>query len=189
MAGVFLGSDFVTVTKEDAKDWMVLKPAILGIIMEHFAANRPVVLESDVAEEADAGWISLFDGKTTFGWTGASAESGQLTRGATTASFGNCELRADVVQGGTLVVPGHGRISNESEVVDYRDMVTIVRDRIKAMIERGRTLDQIKAAAPTLEYDGLYGGARGRITPAAFIEAVHADLVRTVNATPARGRR
>jgi Fe-S cluster biogenesis protein NfuA len=54
VAGVFLGSDFVTVTKEDAKDWMVLKPAILGIIMEHFAANRPVVLESDVAEEADA---------------------------------------------------------------------------------------------------------------------------------------
>ena len=51
VTGVFLGSDFVTVTKDDAKDWMVLKPAILGIIMEHFAANRPILEEepSDTA--------------------------------------------------------------------------------------------------------------------------------------------
>ena len=79
-------------------------------------------------------------------------------------------------QGGTLVVPGHGRIANESEVVDYRDMATIVRDRIKTMIEAGRTLDQIKAARPTLEYDGLYGS--GAVTGAAFVEAVYRDLAR-----------
>ncbi len=53
VTGVFLGADFVTVTKDDAKDWMVLKPAILGIIMEHFATNRPVILE-DAAESEDA---------------------------------------------------------------------------------------------------------------------------------------
>lgn len=46
VTGVFLGSDFVTVAKDGTKDWLVLKPAILGIIMEHFAANRPVILES-----------------------------------------------------------------------------------------------------------------------------------------------
>jgi Fe-S cluster biogenesis protein NfuA len=54
VTGVFLGSDFVTVTKDDARDWMVLKPAILGIIMEHFAANRPVVLEDALTEEPGA---------------------------------------------------------------------------------------------------------------------------------------
>jgi len=45
VTGVFLGSDFVTVAKDQSKDWQVLKPAILGIIMEHFAANRPVILD------------------------------------------------------------------------------------------------------------------------------------------------
>ena len=49
VTGVFLGSDFVTVTKAEGKTWQLLKPAILGIIMEHFAANRPVILESTVA--------------------------------------------------------------------------------------------------------------------------------------------
>ena len=49
IAGIFLGSDFVTVTKAEGKTWQVLKPAILGIIMEHFAANRPVILESTAA--------------------------------------------------------------------------------------------------------------------------------------------
>jgi Fe-S cluster biogenesis protein NfuA len=54
VGGVFLGSDFVTVTKAEGKTWQVLKPAILGIIMEHFAANRPVILESTAAPAAAA---------------------------------------------------------------------------------------------------------------------------------------
>jgi len=54
VAGVFLGSDFITVTKAEGKTWQVLKPAILGIIMEHFAANRPVILESTAAAPAAA---------------------------------------------------------------------------------------------------------------------------------------
>src|SRR5205807_4556342 len=45
VSGVFLGSDFVTVSKADGKSWQVLKPAILGIIMEHFAADRAVILD------------------------------------------------------------------------------------------------------------------------------------------------
>jgi Fe-S cluster biogenesis protein NfuA len=52
VSGVFLGSDFVTVTKSEAKSWPVLKPAILGIIMEHFAGNRPVMLEETAAPQA-----------------------------------------------------------------------------------------------------------------------------------------
>ena len=54
VTGVFLGSDFVTITKDDGKDWMVLKPAILGIIMEHFTANRPVLLAADEADDDGA---------------------------------------------------------------------------------------------------------------------------------------
>jgi glyoxylase-like metal-dependent hydrolase (beta-lactamase superfamily II) len=73
-------------------------------------------------------------------------------------------------QGGTRVIPGHGRICNESDVVEYRDMVTIVRDRIADLIRKGSSLDQIRTARPTLDYDGTYGD------PRAFIDAVHASL-------------
>jgi len=75
--------------------------------------------------------------------------------------------------GGTRVVPGHGRICNEADVVDYRDMVTIVRDRVQAMVKKGMTLAQIKMARPSLEYDGLYGAASGAGTTDMFLDAVY----------------
>jgi len=53
VVGVFFGTDFVSVTKEDAREWYLLKPAILGVIMEHFTAGRPVLLED--AGEGDEG--------------------------------------------------------------------------------------------------------------------------------------
>lgn len=53
VTGVFLGSDFVTITKSAAKDWYVLKPAILGVIMEHFTSGRPILL-ADAGEAAAA---------------------------------------------------------------------------------------------------------------------------------------
>jgi len=59
-------------------------------------------------------------------------------------------------EGGTLVIPGHGHLCDQAEVVEYRDMVTIVRDRIQAMIKKGMTLEQVKATRPTLDYDPLY---------------------------------
>jgi glyoxylase-like metal-dependent hydrolase (beta-lactamase superfamily II) len=77
--------------------------------------------------------------------------------------------------GGTRVVPGHGRISNEADVLEYRDMVTIVRDRIQAMIKKGMTLAQVQAAKVSLEYDGIYGST-GPWTTERFIEAVFRDL-------------
>jgi glyoxylase-like metal-dependent hydrolase (beta-lactamase superfamily II) len=79
-------------------------------------------------------------------------------------------------QGGTRVVPGHGRICNEADVVEYRDMVTIIRDRVAAMVGRGMTLPQIVAARPALDYDGVYGAAGGPWTTAQFIESVVATL-------------
>jgi cyclase len=76
-------------------------------------------------------------------------------------------------QGGTRVVPGRGRICNEADVVEYRDMVTIIRDRIHDMATRGMSLEQVKAARPTIDYDGVYGSASGPWTTDMFIEAVY----------------
>lgn len=79
-------------------------------------------------------------------------------------------------EGGTFVIPGHGRICDEADVLEYRDMVTIVRDRIADMVKRKLTIDQVKAARPTLDYDLHYGSTTGFVTTAGFIEAVYKDL-------------
>jgi cyclase len=78
--------------------------------------------------------------------------------------------------GGTRVIPGHGRICNEADVVDYRDMVTIVRDRVQEMVTKGMTLQQVKAARPSLEYDGIYGAATGNSTTEMFLETVFKEV-------------
>jgi glyoxylase-like metal-dependent hydrolase (beta-lactamase superfamily II) len=82
----------------------------------------------------------------------------------------------DWQDGGTLIVPSHGRVADESDIVEYRDMVTIVRDRVQDLIATGMTLDQVKAARPTFEYDGRYGSVSGAWTTDIFVEAVYRDL-------------
>ncbi len=79
-------------------------------------------------------------------------------------------------EGGTTVVPGHGRICDKSDVVDYRDMVTIVRDVVQDMIKKGMTLDQIQKANPTQGYRKRYGTDSGPWTTAMFVEAVYKSL-------------
>ena len=79
-------------------------------------------------------------------------------------------------EGGTYVIPGHGRLTDEHDVLEYRDMVTIIRDRVQNMIKKGMTLDQVKAAKPTLEYDGRYGSTTGPWTTDMFVEAVFKSL-------------
>jgi glyoxylase-like metal-dependent hydrolase (beta-lactamase superfamily II) len=79
----------------------------------------------------------------------------------------------DKQEGGTMVIPGHGRIGDEADVVEYRDMITIIRDRIQEMIKKGMTLPQIKAAAPTSDYDGRYGATSGFWTTDMFVEAAY----------------
>lgn len=79
-------------------------------------------------------------------------------------------------EGGTLVIPGHGRISDSADVAYYRDMVTIIRDRVDAMVEKGMTLEQVKAARPTADYDPRYGTSTGFWTTEMFIEAVYATV-------------
>ncbi len=78
-------------------------------------------------------------------------------------------------EGGTFVIPGHGRICDMADLAYYRDMVTIIRDRVQDGIKKGRSLEQIKAAKPTEDWDVRFG--RSKIsTPDMFVEAVYKSL-------------
>ncbi|HTA43973.1 MAG TPA: MBL fold metallo-hydrolase [Bryobacteraceae bacterium] len=77
-------------------------------------------------------------------------------------------------EGGTMVIPGHGRICDEADVIEYRDMMTIIRDRIWASMRKGMTVEQIKASRPTMDYDGLYNV--NRTTADKFVETVYKSL-------------
>jgi glyoxylase-like metal-dependent hydrolase (beta-lactamase superfamily II) len=84
---------------------------------------------------------------------------------------------ADKQEGGTYVIPGHGHICDQADLVEYRDMTTIIRDRIADLVKKGQTLEQVKSTKPTLDYDAVYGG-----TPTCFwntdkfIDAVYKSL-------------
>ena len=79
-------------------------------------------------------------------------------------------------EGGTMVIPGHGRLSDIGDVINYREMATIVRDRIQDMVKKGMTLEQVKAARPTRDYDPVYGATTGVWTTDMFVEAVYRSL-------------
>ncbi len=79
-------------------------------------------------------------------------------------------------EGGTYIIPGHGRLCDEHDLLEYRDMVTIIRDRVQTGIKRGMTLEQIKAAGFTKEYDPRWGSKSGPWTTDMFIEAVYKSL-------------
>src|SRR6266478_555860 len=78
--------------------------------------------------------------------------------------------------GGTLIVPGHGRVTNEWEVAEYRDMLVIFRDRVQSMIKAGAILEQVKAARPTADFDVRFGVTSGPWTTDMFVEAVYTSL-------------
>ena len=81
-------------------------------------------------------------------------------------------------EGGTIIIPAYGRISDIADVAYYRDMVTILRDRIQDLVKKGMTLEQVKAAKPTADYDGRYGADAGPWTTDMFIEAVYKTVPR-----------
>ena len=81
-------------------------------------------------------------------------------------------------QGGTVIVPGRGRLSDQTEVANYRDMATIVRDRVRDLIQKGRSLDDVKRAKPTLDYDGLFDTPKDGWNGERFVEAIYRDLSR-----------
>ena len=79
-------------------------------------------------------------------------------------------------QGGTWIVPGRGRLSDTADVASYRNMLTIIRDRVKDLAGKGMTLAQVKAAKPTMDFDGRYGSTTGAWTTDMFVEAVYKSL-------------
>ena len=92
------------------------------------------------------------------------------------------------LEGGTLMVPGHGRLVDSADVAYYRDMLTIIRDRVEDAIKKGRTLEQVKASNPSGDYDTEYGSTTGPWTTDNFIEAVYKSLGGGKAPAPARRR-
>jgi glyoxylase-like metal-dependent hydrolase (beta-lactamase superfamily II) len=81
-------------------------------------------------------------------------------------------------EAGTIVVPGHGRLCDQYDIVEYRDMVTIIRDRVRDLMKAGRSLADVKAAQPAKGYMGRYGNAGGEWTTDRFIDAVYRSLAK-----------
>jgi hypothetical protein len=81
-------------------------------------------------------------------------------------------------EGGTVVVPGRGRLSDETDLANYRDMVTIIRDRVRTMVAKGLSLQDAQQARPTADYDGLFE-PRSDWTREMFVEAIYRDLSRS----------
>jgi glyoxylase-like metal-dependent hydrolase (beta-lactamase superfamily II) len=79
-------------------------------------------------------------------------------------------------QGGTMIIPGRGRLSDTADVASYRNMLVMVRDRVKDLVKRGKTIEQVKAARPTLDFDGRYGTETTGWTTDKFIEAVYRSV-------------
>jgi glyoxylase-like metal-dependent hydrolase (beta-lactamase superfamily II) len=90
-------------------------------------------------------------------------------------------------EGGTLIIPGHGRVCDEFEVAESRDMLVVIRDRVKAMMDKGATLEQIKSAHLTVEYDPRYGATAGPWTTDMFVEAIYTSL-KNGPVKPGRGK-
>lgn len=85
-------------------------------------------------------------------------------------------IPGDRIEDGTLVIPGHGRLSDYADVNEYRNAVVIIRDRIQALVNKGMTLEQVKAAKPSQDYDRRYSTTSW--TADMFIEAVYRDLAK-----------
>jgi glyoxylase-like metal-dependent hydrolase (beta-lactamase superfamily II) len=129
-----------------------------------FFRESDVVVAGGVIEDLTYPVIRLDDGGTINGTLAAL----NLMLDITIA-----EWRA---QGGTMVIPNRGRIYDEGDVAEYRDMLTIIRDRVRDALGKGRTLEQVQAARLARDYDGRYGAAAGPASADAFIATVYRSL-------------
>jgi cyclase len=93
---------------------------------------------------------------------------------------------AKTQEGGTYVVPGHGRICDDADVVEFRDMVVIIRDRVQDLVTKGMTLEQVKAARPSRDYDTEYVSSNSFVKSDQFVEAVYRSLTRSKQGGAAR---
>ena len=122
--------------------------------------------------------ISTGDIFTPGGYPFIDVERGGSVQGEITALNHILDLAvpAKTQEGGTYVVPGHGRICDQADVVEYRDMIVIIRDRIRDMLAKGMTLEQVKAAKPSRDYDTEYVSAGSFVSADRFVEAVYKSL-------------
>jgi cyclase len=135
--------------------------------------------------------VSTGDLFTTVMYPFIDAASGGSTNGYIAAlnAIIDITVPSNVNEGGTLVVPGHGRLSDEQDVIEYRDMLTIVRDRIQAYVKQGMTIEQVKAKKPTLDWDARYGLNTPFWSTERFIEQIYKDMVAANPPAPARNTR
>ncbi|MGE0592189.1 MAG: MBL fold metallo-hydrolase [Vicinamibacterales bacterium] len=134
-----------------------------GDILVHFRRSD-VVSTGDIYNNTGYPFIDIARGGTINGIVDGLNRIVQIT------------VPRDKQEGGTMVIPGHGRIADEADVVEYRDMITIIRDRVQDMVDKGLSLDAVKAARPTSDYDGRYGSTSGFWTTDMFVEAVYRTL-------------
>ena len=150
--------------------------------------GEPIVLYHDAAAHTDAGTVVAFrrsdvivagDAFLTTTFPVIDVKNGGTIEGILRTLNRILELAVPskyLQEGGTYISPGHGRICDEADVVEYRDMVAIVTDRIRDMAKKGMTLAQVKAAQPTLDYDARYGRDTGPWTTSMFIEAIYKEV-------------
>ena len=129
-----------------------------------FFRKSDVVVAGDVIQDVTYPVIRPQDGGTVDGTIEALNRILDLTV---------AEWRA---QGGTMVIPNQGRIYDEGDVAEYRDMVTIVRDRVRDAVAKGSSLADVQAAQIARDYDGRYGAATGPASPREFIATVYESL-------------
>jgi cyclase len=151
--------------------------------------NEPVIFQYMPAAHTDGDTIVFFRGSevvsvgdlfSTTSYPVIESDKGGTIDGFVDALNGIISLLVprENEEGGTYVIPGHGHLCDRNDVVNYRDMVTIIRGRIQDMIKKDMTLDQIKAAKPTFDYDPVYGATAGPWTTDMFVETVYRDLTK-----------
>jgi cyclase len=150
--------------------------------------GEPVILYHDEATTTDGGSIVFFrrsdviaagDVFSLTSYPEINAANGGTVTGTIAALNRILDLAVpskSLQQGGTYIIPGHGRLADEADVVHYRDMLVIISDRIRDMANKGMTLAQVRAARPTLDYDGRFGSDTGPWTTAMFIETIYNEF-------------
>jgi len=163
------------------------KTTAIGFESEGFKLynNEPVVFYHMAKAHTDGDSIVLFRSSDVVSvgdiFTTASYPVIETSNGGTVSGF--LDALNDLIEilvpkygeeGGTYVIPGHGHLSDRADVVNYRDMVTMIQGRVQDMVKNGMTLEQVQAAKPTLDFDGIYGADGGR----KFTEIVYRELTR-----------
>lgn len=122
--------------------------------------------------------IAAGDFYRTTGWPRLDLAAGGSYEGTIEALNNLVDLMIPVYgqDGGTLVIPGHGRLSGIGDVLDYREMTIVIGDRLRAMIADGMTLEQIIAARPAMDYEPVYGDPANPAITDQFIEAAWQSL-------------